>query len=112
MSAVLATVASPPLTETAPPLMRMWPAASRLTTILLSRLAPKTDRMPAAGVKDAVTDRRMRSLRGSRPGKERKPSGLLRIGRDFCFRNRVNKDAAMRRNLRDRRCGDGRPTQG
>ena len=52
---VLATVAVPPWMTTAPPLMRMVPAASRLTVIVLSRASPNTDSMPLVGSKDAVT---------------------------------------------------------
>ena len=47
--AVLATVGVPPVTATAPPLTRIWPAALRLTSMVLSRLSPKTVRVPAAG---------------------------------------------------------------
>ena len=49
----LATVGVPPVTATAPPLTRSWPAALRLTVMLLSRLSPKTVNVPA--LKDAVT---------------------------------------------------------
>ena len=40
---VLATVGVPPVMATAPPLMRMFPAASRLSVMVLSRLSPNTD---------------------------------------------------------------------
>ena len=49
---VLATVGVP-LTATAPPLTRIWPAALRLTVMLLSRLSPLTVSWPP--VKVAVT---------------------------------------------------------
>jgi hypothetical protein len=45
---VLATVGVPPLTGTAPPLTRMFPAASRLTEMALSTALPFTVRTPAA----------------------------------------------------------------
>ena len=48
ISEVLATVGVPPTTATAPPLTRIWPAASRLTVMLLSRLSPMTVSTPAA----------------------------------------------------------------
>ena len=44
--AVLATVAVPPRIVTAPPLTRMRPAASRLTTTLFLSASPKIDRIP------------------------------------------------------------------
>jgi hypothetical protein len=44
--AVLATVGVPPMTGTAPPFTRIFPAASRLTTMVLSRLSPNTVRKP------------------------------------------------------------------
>ena len=53
ISAVLATVGVPPMTATAPPLTRIWPAALRLTAMLLSRLSPVTLSMPL--LKVAVT---------------------------------------------------------
>jgi hypothetical protein len=46
----LATFGEPPLTVTAPPLTRILPAASRLTVIVLSRLSPNTDSVPALNV--------------------------------------------------------------
>src|SRR5215813_13428550 len=48
---VFATVAVPPVTVTAPPLMRIVPAASRLTTIVLLRLSSNTESRPAVGEK-------------------------------------------------------------
>ena len=51
---VLATVGWPPMTETAPPLMRICPAALRLRVMVLSRLSPKTDSTPELGMKLAV----------------------------------------------------------
>src|SRR5205085_1935220 len=45
--AVLATVGAPPVTATAPPLTRIAPAAVRLTTMVLFRASPKTDKTPA-----------------------------------------------------------------
>ena len=53
ISAVLATVGVPPTTVTAPPLTRIFPAASRLTAMLLSRVSPNTLSVPA--LKVAVT---------------------------------------------------------
>ena len=50
---MLATVGVPPMTETAPPLTRIVPAASRLTVMLLSRLSPLTLSTPL--LNDAVT---------------------------------------------------------
>ena len=52
---VFATVAVPPTMDTAPPLTRIVPAASRLTVTLLSRLSPRTVSTPAPGEKTAVT---------------------------------------------------------
>ena len=54
ITAVLATVAWPPATATAPPLTSMVPAASRLTVMVLLRLSPNTDSKPAAGEKLAL----------------------------------------------------------
>ena len=51
---VLATVGVPPVTATAPPLMRIVPAASRLSVMVLSRLSPKAVRTCADGLKVAV----------------------------------------------------------
>ena len=50
---MLATVAVPPRTGTAPPLTRIFPAASRLIVIVLLALSPKTLSVPLANV--AVT---------------------------------------------------------
>src|SRR5215212_6366370 len=50
---VLATVGVPPVTATAPPLMRMVPAALRLSVIVLSSSSPNTVSLPAE--KDALT---------------------------------------------------------
>src|SRR5262245_28531272 len=55
ISAVLAIVAVPPTMATAPPLIRILPAALRLTVIVLSRLSAITVSTPLAGAKDAVT---------------------------------------------------------
>ena len=52
ISAVLATVGVPPVTATAPPLTRILPAASRLTTIELLAASPKTVSTPL--LNDAV----------------------------------------------------------
>jgi hypothetical protein len=46
---VFAMVGVPPTIGTAPPLMRMLPAASRLTAIVLSRLSPVAVNRPVAG---------------------------------------------------------------
>src|SRR5262245_34803838 len=46
---VFATLGVPPTIGTAPPLMRMAPAASRLTVIVLSRLSPVAVNRPVAG---------------------------------------------------------------
>ena len=43
------------VTATAPPLTRIWPAALRLTTMLLPRLSPNTVRTPVADENEAVT---------------------------------------------------------
>ena len=51
---VLATVGVPPTTVTAPPLIRMRPAASRLALMLLPTLSPNTDSTRAPGRKLAV----------------------------------------------------------
>ena len=53
-SLVLATVGCRPMMDTAPPLMRMLPAASRLATMVLSRLSPNTDSTPELGEKLAL----------------------------------------------------------
>ena len=55
ISAVLATVGVPPLTGTAPPLIRICPAALRLRSMVLLRASPSTERVPLAGVNVAVT---------------------------------------------------------
>jgi hypothetical protein len=54
ISAVLATVGVPPMTATAPPLTRMFPAALRLTTIELSSASPLTVSWPELGLNVAV----------------------------------------------------------
>ncbi len=54
ISPVLATVGWPPTTATAPPLMRMFPAASRLAMIVLSWLSSITDSTPVGAEKLAV----------------------------------------------------------
>ena len=54
MRDVLATVGVPPITGTAPPLIRIVPAALRLKVTVLPRPSPKTDRRPAPGRKVAV----------------------------------------------------------
>ena len=46
ISAVLATVGVPPVTATAPPFTRIFPAASRLTVIVLSSASPNTVSCP------------------------------------------------------------------
>jgi hypothetical protein len=46
---VFAMVGVPPTIGTAPPLMRMLPAASRPTVIVLSRLSPVAVNRPVAG---------------------------------------------------------------
>ncbi len=51
---VLATVGWPPWTATAPPLIRIRPAASRLTLMRSSKLSPNTDSRPALGEKLAL----------------------------------------------------------
>jgi len=61
ISAVLATVGLPPRTGTAPPLMRMFPAALRLTTMLLASASPNTVNTPAPGMNAAVTANSLRS---------------------------------------------------
>src|SRR5262249_55719908 len=81
MSAVLATVGVPPVTVTAPPLTRILPAASRLMVIVLSCASPKTVRMLALGRKVAVTAGVIRSVRGSKVGRNRPSQGFCRIGR-------------------------------
>src|SRR4051794_41602761 len=50
---VLATVGVPPVTVTAPPLMRIFPAASRLSVMGLSSSSPNTLSLPSE--KDALT---------------------------------------------------------
>ena len=47
---MLATVGVPPVFATAPPLIRILPAASRLTTIELSALSPDTVSTPLLNV--------------------------------------------------------------
>src|SRR5687768_7265753 len=54
MREVLATVGVPPSTATAPPLIRIVPAALRLKVTVLPRPSPKTDRRPTPGRKVAV----------------------------------------------------------
>jgi hypothetical protein len=54
ISLVLATVAVPPLTATAPPFTRIVPAALRLNVIVLLRLSPNVDRICEVGEKVAV----------------------------------------------------------
>ena len=54
ISVVFATVAWPPMTGIAPPLIRIWPAALRLTVIVSSVLSPKTDSRPVLGEKLAL----------------------------------------------------------
>ena len=49
MSTVLATVGTPPVIGTAPSLTSRVPAASRLTTMVLSRSSPMTSGSPSAG---------------------------------------------------------------
>src|SRR4051812_25546263 len=51
MRLVLATAGVPPSIVTAPPLMRIFPAASREILIELPRLSPNTDSTPAPGLK-------------------------------------------------------------
>src|SRR5438046_6262087 len=115
MSEVFATVAAPPVSGTAPPLTRICPAASRLTTIVLFWASPTTDRMPVPVANDAVTAGRMRSLRDSRAGKKRAGLGCLRpdreIGRDFFFNIRLNQDSTMKAS-RKRKRGHHCPTNG
>src|SRR5262249_55570723 len=112
MSVVLATVGVPPWTVTLPPLTRICPAASRLTTMVLSWASPTTDRTPVSGANDAVTDGRIRSLRCSRAGRKRLRQRSLRAGRDFPFSVRFNHDIAMKRTFRERNYEDGRPQRG
>jgi hypothetical protein len=50
---VFATVGVPPWTDTAPPLMRMLPAALRLVVIVLSRLSPVVVSTPVPAEKVA-----------------------------------------------------------
>jgi hypothetical protein len=54
MRDVFATVGVPPITGTAPPLIRIVPAALRLKVTVLPRPSPKTDRRLAPGMKVAV----------------------------------------------------------
>src|SRR5262249_32838988 len=68
---VLATVGVPPSTVTAPLLTRIFPAASRLMVMVLSRASPKTDRTPPPGEKKAVTAGVMRSLSCSTDNRQR-----------------------------------------
>src|SRR5687768_12516566 len=55
ISAVLATVAVPPLMATAPPFTRIVPAALRANVMVLLRLSPNVVRSCAVGLKVAVT---------------------------------------------------------
>jgi hypothetical protein len=51
---VLATVAAPPSMATAPPFTRMFPAALRLVTMVLSTLSPVSVSKPVLGEKVAL----------------------------------------------------------
>src|SRR4051812_4716380 len=62
---VLATVAVPPWTGIAPPLITIVPAALRPTVIELFKLSPNTLRRPEVGLNEAVTARRRRDSRDS-----------------------------------------------
>src|SRR5258705_9469975 len=53
-SGALAIAGWPPSTETAPPLMRICPAASRLAVMMLSCLSPNTDSKLSFGEKLAL----------------------------------------------------------
>src|SRR5262245_42259705 len=77
MSVVLATVALPPATLTAPPLTRRLPAVSRLTVMWLAKLSPATVRMPVPGANAAVTAGARRSASGSRSGRNLPCQGFL-----------------------------------
>src|SRR5262249_54124349 len=75
------TVGVPPRMGIVPPFKRMLPAASRLTVMVLSRASPKTVRAWVFGENRAVTDGRIRSVSGSRVGRERPRQVVARTGR-------------------------------
>ena len=81
---------------TAPPLMRILPAASRLTTMLLSKLSPKTVNALAPAINVAVTDRTTRSPSCSKV----RVRFRLRFDCVFC-RRRINFCANWWKVMRD-----------
>src|SRR5262249_14300441 len=94
ISLVLATVAVPPWTVTAPLFTRIVPPASRETATVLSRASPMTVNTPFAAENVAVNAGRARYPRTSSEGTNRPCQGFLRprgetergLGR-ICFQN-------------------------
>src|SRR4051794_16632961 len=100
MVVVLATLGEPPTTLTALPLIRILPAASRLTEMLLLLASPKTESRPADGTKSAVTAGMMRSTRGSMVGANRLLLSCFRdrqTGRDCLFSMRKIQEGSIAR---------------
>src|SRR5262249_55584916 len=73
------------------PLICIWPAASRLTAIVLSRPSPRTVSTPVPAEKTAVTAGMMRSSKGSK-------DGLKHSGR-LCFRTGLRRGSNIRRTI-------------
>ena len=76
---MLATVGVPPITATAPPLTRMFPAALRLTAMLLSRLSPLTDSTPALNVAVVAALAAGAPAAASRPAVSAVPASSRRV---------------------------------
>jgi hypothetical protein len=65
--------------------------------------------MPAAGENEAVTDKSMRSLRGSSSGLNPRGWSLVRGLRDFFFSVRLNQDIAMNKTSCEKNHLENRP---
>src|SRR5215475_8464386 len=81
MKLVLVTVAGPFWMATAPLLMRIVPAASRITVMVLSIPSPIVDRVPAPGIKVAVIAIVLLPSRGyGLSANAHRPRGVCRCG--------------------------------